>query len=92
MLIKIEDFPNGKSIKHITIDISFDEDGTPQTKVNQDYEVSPIPKHSPKVYQPSTAPYIAPDHSHPAIVDPHIAIGTTTGTTAIPKEMTDLEF
>lgn len=87
MLIEIKDLPQGKSIKHITIDISFDEDGTPQTKVKQDYVV---PEVKTPTYGP---PYIAPNHSHPvhpAIVDPHIAVGTTA--TAIPKEMTDLEF
>lgn len=94
MLIEIKDLPQGKSIKHITIDISFDEDGTPQTKVKQDYVV---PEVKTPTYGP---PYIAPNHSHPAqqvfapvhpaIVDPHIAVGTTV--TAIPKEMTDLEF
>lgn len=38
MIVKIEDFPQGKTIKRIVIDILFDEDGTPLTKIKQDYE------------------------------------------------------
>jgi len=99
MLIEIKNLPQDKAVKHITIDITFDEDGTHKTKIKQDYAV---PEVKTPTYGP---PYIVGDFAnpaqqvfplvHPAIVDTHIHVGTTTSlasTHAIPKEMTDSEF
>lgn len=40
MIIKIENLPEGQTIKHINIDISFDDDGNPQIQTTRDSEVS----------------------------------------------------
>lgn len=54
MIVRIEEFPSGKIVKHITIDISF-EDGEAITKVKHDYVQPTAPVATPS-YGP---PYVA---------------------------------
>jgi hypothetical protein len=102
MLIEIKDWPSDRKIKHITFDITFEEDGSPVVKtIPMPHVPVPSPVYGPIVPQP-----FMPSPTTP--VDPlappwTVTCNTTDVTNAaavaparehkdIPPEMKDMEF
>ena len=76
MIIEIKDLPSDRKVKHITFDITFEEDGTPIVKqspaqqIIQHVHAAPVP-----VTAPIEMPMVTPrEHKD------------------IPPEMTNMEF
>ena len=90
MIIEIKGLPDGQAIKHINVDITFDESG-PVVKSTVDTTSEP---HSFK--QPSQPASIAPTTSQESSVDngaiPRPVIDTERERKEVPSEMTDMEF
>lgn len=99
MLIEIKDWPSDRKIKHITFDITFEEDGSHVVKTTPSY---PMPIMPSPVYGP-----IVPQPFMPTPVDPLappwiVTSDATTNTAAavaparehkdVPPEMKDMEF
>lgn len=87
MQITIEDIPNGRKIKHISVDISFEEtseDTTGSVKIKSSATQQAIHLQTAPVTAPVTAPTTAPE--------PIMPENTTSINAEIPKEMQDIEF
>lgn len=103
MIIEIKDWPSDRKIKHITFDITFEEDGSHVVKTTPAYPmpIMPSPVYGPIVPQPfmptPTTPVdpLAP----PWIVTSDVANATNAAAVAparehkdVPPEMKDMEF
>lgn len=95
MIIEIKDLPNDRKLKHITFDITFEEDGSPIVKSIPTYQ--PAPVYVPIVPQPMMPVPTTP-------IDPLAPPWTVTCDTStsvapvvrehkdVPPEMKDMEF
>ena len=101
MIIEIKDLPKDRKIKHITFDITFEEDGSPIVKtIPMPHVPVPSPVYGPIVPQvdPLQPPWVVTsDVSSNAHVTNLTAVTTPEGPNArapkdIPPEMTNLEF
>lgn len=105
MIIKIEDFPIGKTIKHITIDITFDEDGAPLTKIKHDYAQPTSPEAPPyevtslinRVTETSNKPVDALPPANTVVTVSDVIMTSTssiahTQDSNIPDEMRNIQF
>ena len=84
MIIKIEGLPDGQKIKHINVDISFEDDGSAVVKTKTDTETG-IQIDKPKSVVESDIdfePPKAPEHFH----------FDDRPQKEVPPEMQDLEF
>lgn len=81
MIIEIKGLPNGKSIKHINIDVTFDEGGNAKVEQTVDQDEPVILSGNPISPSPQSN---ADSPAVPNIPEPEAK--------EIPKEMTDMEF
>jgi hypothetical protein len=84
MIIEIKDLPHGRKVKHINVDITFEEDGEVQvqTKV-EDIKISKPTKIAP-------AP-VAESNDTDAVIERPV-IPEEREKKEVPQEMTDMEF
>ncbi len=92
MIIEIKDFPSDRKIKHITFDITFEEDGTPIVKT---IPIPQVPVPFP-VYGPVTTPVNPMDPPWTVTCDTTANVPLTSNAVRehkdIPPEMQNLEF
>lgn len=102
MIIEIKDLPSDRKVKHITFDITFEEDGSPVVKT---FPTLPTPIVPSPVYGPIVPQPFMPTPTTP--VDPLAPPWTVTCDTTVnvplgngavrehkdvPPEMKDMEF
>jgi hypothetical protein len=99
MIIEIKDIPSDRKLKHITFDITFEEDGSPIIKSSPSYSpIQPSPVYGPIVPQPfmptPTTPVdiTAPPWTVTCDASANVPIVTPREHKDIPPEMTNQEF
>lgn len=93
MIIEIKGLPNGQAIKHINVDITFDETGpvvrsTVDTSENQKHSFTPKPQ--PQQTNPAQTAVDSSIDSSLIVERPNIE--EQRERKEVPAEMTDLEF
>lgn len=92
MIIEIKDLPNGRTVKRINVDVSFEEDGTVQTEVFNSfgYDTQISPASETHKQSTSESKDELGEESNEKITKPDVNVDREEK--PIPTEMTDLEL